>query len=68
MPTLQVARNNRVVEDDQDWSAHNNCDHTRASAESLEAMEDVRLGRNLYGPFATAAEAVRAMLEDDVND
>ena len=34
------------------------------NAELLEAMEDVRLGRNLYGPFATAEEAVRSMLED----
>jgi len=30
----------------------------------LEAMEDVRLGRNLHGPYKTAEEAVAAMLED----
>ena len=33
-------------------------------AELREAMEDVRLGRNLHGPFTTAKEAVRSMLED----
>ncbi|MDR0554822.1 MAG: type II toxin-antitoxin system RelB/DinJ family antitoxin [Treponema sp.] len=33
--------------------------------ETLEAMEDVRLNRNLYGPYKTAGEAVAAMLEDD---
>ena len=36
----------------------------KPNAELLEAMEDVRLGRNLYGPYSTAEEAVRAMLED----
>ena len=33
-------------------------------AELREAMEDVRLGRNLHGPFTTAEEAVRSMLDD----
>jgi len=32
--------------------------------ELREAMEDIRLGRNLYGPYLTADEAVRSMLED----
>jgi DNA-damage-inducible protein J len=36
----------------------------KPNAELREAMEDVRLGRNLYGPFATAEEAVASMLED----
>jgi DNA-damage-inducible protein J len=36
----------------------------KPNAELLEAMEDVRLGRNLYGPFSSAEEAVRSMLED----
>lgn len=35
------------------------------NAELREAMEDIRLDRNLYGPFTTAADAVRSMLEDD---
>jgi DNA-damage-inducible protein J len=37
----------------------------RFNAETIEAMEDVRLRHNLYGPYNTAAEAVAAMLEDD---
>ena len=36
----------------------------KPNAELFEAMEDIRLGRNLYGPFATAEEAVRSMLVD----
>jgi DNA-damage-inducible protein J len=35
------------------------------NAETIEAMEDVRLNRNLYGPYRTAKEAVAAMMEDD---
>jgi DNA-damage-inducible protein J len=35
------------------------------NAETAEAMEDVRLNRNLHGPYKTAREAVAAMLEDD---
>ena len=43
--------------------------HRPLSAETAEALEDARLGRNLYGPYATAEEAVHAMLEDeDVSD
>ena len=34
------------------------------NAELREAMEDVRLRRNLHGPFATTEEAVRSMPED----
>ncbi|MDR2589156.1 MAG: type II toxin-antitoxin system RelB/DinJ family antitoxin [Spirochaetales bacterium] len=33
-------------------------------AESLDAMEDVRLNRNLHGPYKTAQEAVAALLEE----
>ena len=35
----------------------------KPNADLREAMEDVRLERNLYGPYATAEEAVRSMLE-----
>jgi DNA-damage-inducible protein J len=38
--------------------------HRTPTAELLEAMEDVRLGRNIYGPYATVDEAMKAMLED----
>ena len=34
------------------------------NAETLEAMEDSRLRRNLVGPFTSAEDAVRSMLED----
>ena len=34
------------------------------NSETLEAMEDSRLRRNLVGPFASAEDAVRSMLED----
>jgi DNA-damage-inducible protein J len=37
----------------------------KPNAELREAMEDARLRRNLYGPFATAENAVRSMFEDD---
>ena len=33
--------------------------------EFIEAMEDVRLGRNLHGPFNNAADAMKALLEDE---
>ena len=36
----------------------------KPNAELSEAMEYVRLGRNLYGPFATAEEAMHSLLED----
>ena len=36
----------------------------KPNAELREAMDDARMGRNLYGPYATADEAVRSMLED----
>jgi len=36
----------------------------KPNAELLEAMEDIRLNRNLHGPFKTAEDAVRSMLED----
>jgi DNA-damage-inducible protein J len=38
--------------------------YRKPNADLLEAMEDTRLGRNLYGPFETVEEAVRSMLED----
>jgi DNA-damage-inducible protein J len=38
--------------------------HRSPSPDLLEAIEDVRLNRNLYGPFATVEEAMAAMLED----
>ncbi|MDR2581309.1 MAG: type II toxin-antitoxin system RelB/DinJ family antitoxin [Fibromonadaceae bacterium] len=33
-------------------------------AELLEAISNVENGINLYGPFATAEDAVKSMLED----
>ena len=36
----------------------------REALESLEALEDAKLMRNLYGPYDTGAEAVKAMLKD----
>jgi DNA-damage-inducible protein J len=36
----------------------------KPNAELREAMEDMRLRRNIKGPFATADDAVRSMLED----
>jgi DNA-damage-inducible protein J len=40
--------------------AHNR----KPNAELREAMEDVRLGRNLHGPYSSGEEAVLSMLED----
>ena len=74
MATLQAARDNRViVEDDLDWSEHDNCAHI-PNAELRQAIEDAEAGRNLIGPFATAEEAFRSMmagmeaLDDDDED
>jgi hypothetical protein len=36
----------------------------KPNAEHREAMEDIRLQRNLHGPFATVEEAICFMLED----
>ena len=36
----------------------------KPNAELYEAMKDVRLRRNLVGPFDTVDEAMKAMLED----
>ncbi len=36
----------------------------RPNTELKEAMEDVRLKRNLHGPYATVEDAMRSMLED----
>ncbi|MCL2845909.1 MAG: DUF2281 domain-containing protein [Chitinivibrionia bacterium] len=36
----------------------------RPSAELMEAINDVENNRNIIGPFATAEDAVRSMLED----
>jgi hypothetical protein len=30
----------------------------------IEAIEDVRLNRNLYGPFENAEDAIKSMLEN----
>ncbi len=30
----------------------------------IEAIEDIRLNRNLHGPFETAEDAIKSMLED----
>ena len=38
--------------------------HRVPDADLREAMEDVRLRRNLIGPFDTVDEAMQAMLED----
>jgi DNA-damage-inducible protein J len=38
--------------------------HRKPKSDLQEAIEDTRLRRNLIGPFATAEEAVRSMLED----
>jgi len=38
---------------------------SKPNAELREAMDDVRLWRNLHGPFATAEDAIRSMLADD---
>jgi DNA-damage-inducible protein J len=38
--------------------------HRKPTPELMEAIEDVRLYRNLHGPFKTAEEAVASMLED----
>jgi len=38
--------------------------HRAANSDLLEAVEDTRLRRNLHGPFKTAEEAVRSMLDD----
>jgi DNA-damage-inducible protein J len=38
--------------------------HRRPNAELREAMEDARLGRNLYGPFDTVDEMMKSLLED----
>jgi len=38
--------------------------NSKPNAETLEAMEDVRMNRNLYGPFSTVDEAMKFMLED----
>jgi len=36
----------------------------KPNVELREAMEDIRLKRNLYGPYSSGEEAVRSMLED----
>jgi len=63
MPTLQAAHDNRIVEDDLDWSEHDNCAHI-PNARLLKSLEDVEAGRGLRGPFATAAEAMAALMKE----
>lgn len=36
----------------------------RCTAESMTAIEDARLHRNLHGPYSSGKEAVAAMLEE----
>ena len=36
----------------------------KPNAELREAMDDIRLNRNLHGPYLSAEEAIRSMLED----
>jgi DNA-damage-inducible protein J len=36
----------------------------KPNAQLREAMEDIRLKRNLHGPYATADEAVQSMRDD----
>ena len=36
----------------------------KPNAELYEAMEDIRLNRNLHGPYSSAEEAVNSMLQD----
>ena len=38
--------------------------YKKPNAELQEAIDDIRMNRNLHGPFASAEEAVRTMLED----
>ena len=38
--------------------------HGKPNAELREALEDVRLQRNLHGPFDTVDDAMKALLED----
>jgi DNA-damage-inducible protein J len=38
--------------------------YRKPNAELREAMEDVRLNRNLHGPFKTVDEAMAAMMEE----
>ena len=42
----------------------NNPEKYKRYATFREALEDARLMRNLYGPYDTGAEAVKAMPED----
>ncbi len=39
-------------------------DKKKPNAELHEAMEDARMDRNLQGPYSSADEAVRSMLEE----
>jgi hypothetical protein len=36
----------------------------KPNKELREAMEDIRLNRNLHGPYKTVDEAMSAMMED----
>ena len=38
--------------------------YKKPSAELQEAIDDIRMNRNLHGPFANAKDAVLSMLED----
>jgi len=46
------------------WAAHDISSQT-PNAETLEALEDSRLMRNLGGPYATVEEMMADILKDD---
>ena len=39
-------------------------DYKKPSVELQEAIDDIRMNRNLHGPFLNAEDAVLSMLED----
>ncbi len=51
-------------DDELDFTVHNSCDHI-PNAETLEALEDVSLGRNLRGPFRNVKDLMLSLMEDD---
>ena len=42
--------------------------HKKNSPELQEAVEDIRMSRNLHDPYSRAEEAVLSMLEDLTSD
>jgi DNA-damage-inducible protein J len=39
-------------------------EYKKPTQELLDTIEDIKLNRNLYGPFDTVEEAMKSMLED----